>query len=403
MSATRRPKGEDLQLLVQYELITALQEREHDLAEAQRLARLGSWSWDLVTDELVCSDEMLRIFGTDLDVRPTLPHFLSLVVPNDRATVNEAVQLAMRDSAPFQVEFRILAPDGEVRWLRARSQVDADREGNPIRMHGTTQDISADVTTGRRLTDLERRCVALTNASHRRTAGTARSSAHPMLGSSQFVSPPQAATTTETHARRRRGDVQAEQELRRALDQGELVVHYQPKLSLESGRFTGAEALLRWQHPVRGLVPPLDFIPLAEDTGLIVPIGAWVIGQACEQAARWQREIGRRPSLVVAVNVAAAQFGPDLVDVVESALSASGATPGLLCLEVTESTLIGDLEIAVHTLEALAGLGVKISIDDFGTGYSSLSYLKRLPVNELKIDKSFVDGLATDPDDAAIV
>jgi diguanylate cyclase (GGDEF)-like protein len=191
--------------------------------------------------------------------------------------------------------------------------------------------------------------------------------------------------------------------LQRALDNGELRLHYQPKVALDRDRVVGVEALLRWQHPELGMVPPLEFIGLAEATGLIVPIGAWVVEEACREAARWRKSFPDRPMLVVSVNLSARQFGPDLVDVVANALAACGAEPGALCLEVTESLLMDDVEGSVAILEQLSDLGVELSIDDFGTGYSSLSYLKRFPLDELKVDKSFVDGLGTDANDTAIV
>lgn len=197
--------------------------------------------------------------------------------------------------------------------------------------------------------------------------------------------------------------IEAEQALRRAIDHDEFRLDYQPKVDLESERITGAEALLRWEDPARGLVPPLEFIPLAESTGLIVPIGTWVIEEACRQAAQWQRRMPRQPPLVVSVNVSARQFGPELIDAVAAALAGAGTEPRQLCLEVTESVLISDTNAAIGTLNGLAALGVKLSIDDFGTGFSSLSYLKRFPLDELKIDKSFVDGLGHDANDNAIV
>jgi diguanylate cyclase (GGDEF)-like protein len=196
---------------------------------------------------------------------------------------------------------------------------------------------------------------------------------------------------------------QAGRALQHAFEAGELRLYYQPKVALDSDRIVGAEALARWHHPERGIVPPLEFIPIAEETGLIVPIGSWVIEEACREAARWQRSFPDRPVLVVSVNLSARQFGPGLVDVVARALAASATDPAALCLEVTESLLMGDVEGSVAMLRELASLGVSLSIDDFGTGYSSLAHLKRFPLDELKIDKSFVDGLGTDDDDTAIV
>lgn len=147
----------------------------------------------------------------------------------------------------------------------------------------------------------------------------------------------------------------------------------------------------------------MEFIPLAEETGLIIPIGRWVIEQACRQAAEWNRRFTFHPALTVAVNVSGRQFGPELIEVVSGALAATGTEPEQLCLEVTESTLIGDADAATATLNGLAEVGVRLSIDDFGTGYSSLSYLRRFPLHELKIDRSFVEGLGRHANDTAIV
>ncbi|MDP3701854.1 MAG: EAL domain-containing protein [Hylemonella sp.] len=190
--------------------------------------------------------------------------------------------------------------------------------------------------------------------------------------------------------------------LRRALERGEFVLHYQPQIDLGSGRIIGAEALLRWQHPEYGLVPPGRFIPVAEESGLIVPIGAWVMHQACRQAAAWQHS--GLPDLVIAVNLSAVQFRRGNVEeTVSEALAATGLNPALLELELTESILIQNIEQVLASVQRLKKRGVKLSIDDFGTGYSSLSYLKRFDIDKLKIDQSFIRDLASDPDDAAIV
>ncbi|MFC5301429.1 EAL domain-containing protein [Azospira restricta] len=192
-----------------------------------------------------------------------------------------------------------------------------------------------------------------------------------------------------------------EDDLREALKAQQFVLHYQPQVDGE-GRITGAEALLRWQHPQRGLVPPAEFIPLAEETGLILPIGDWVLRTACARLAQWRA----RPdtaALTLAVNVSARQFRhPGFVYQVVSALGASGADPHRLKLELTESLLLDDIEGTVVKMTALKAAGVSFSLDDFGTGYSSLSYLKRLPLDQLKIDRSFVRDVLTDPNDAAI-
>ena len=190
--------------------------------------------------------------------------------------------------------------------------------------------------------------------------------------------------------------------LRRALEGGEFELHYQPKFDLRSGAVTGAEALLRWRHPELGLVSPARFIPVAEDSGLIVPIGAWVLRQACRQAVAWQA--AGLPAMGVAVNLSAVQFKRgDVEQSVLRALEESGLTPGLLELELTESILIQNAESILASVKRLKQQGVTLSIDDFGTGYSSLSYLKRFDIDKLKIDQSFIRDLASDPDDAAIV
>jgi predicted signal transduction protein with EAL and GGDEF domain len=191
--------------------------------------------------------------------------------------------------------------------------------------------------------------------------------------------------------------------LHRALERDELRVFYQPIVDLASGVVTEVEALVRWEHPQHGLVSPATFIPLAEETGLIVPIGAWVLDQATAQAARWrERSWGR--SLTVNVNLSARQLRqPDLMPGLMASLLASGTDPSQLCLELTETTFMEDARSHREVLDGIRGLGVGLAIDDFGTGYSSLTYLKRLPVTVLKVDQVFVRGLGKDASDTAIV
>jgi len=195
--------------------------------------------------------------------------------------------------------------------------------------------------------------------------------------------------------------VRMQTETRRALERGEFQVHYQPKVELATGKICGFEALLRWQHPERGLVPPAEFIPVLEETGLIVPAGEWVMRTACAQIKAW-REAGL-PSSPIAVNLSARQFQQkDLEDSICRVLRESAVAPPLLQFELTESLLMADPEAAARTLLGLKELGVRLSVDDFGTGYSSLAYLKRFAVNELKIDRVFIRDIVADPDDAAI-
>ncbi len=189
--------------------------------------------------------------------------------------------------------------------------------------------------------------------------------------------------------------------LRHAIERGELAVHYQPIVDLASGNLVSAEALARWTDPIRGPVSPAEFIPIAEQTGLIVPIGAWVLEQACAQLARWQ---DTAITMSLSVNLSVRQMNaPDVVALVRDALIRTGARPERLCLELTESVVMSDVESARWTLEELKALGVTLSIDDFGTGYSALSYLKRFPVDAVKVDRSFVGGLGSDPHDSALV
>jgi len=197
--------------------------------------------------------------------------------------------------------------------------------------------------------------------------------------------------------------VELEADLRNALERHELRLHYQPLVDLATDRIVGLEALVRWQHPTRGLVPPLSFIPLAEDTGLIVPIGRWVLETACRQARAWLDERPDSP-LVMSVNLSPRQFAQatlvaDVIDI----LANTGLPPERLELEITESILLDEGETSAAALRALRDIGVRLVLDDFGTGYSSLSYLRRLPLDTIKIDRSFIDGLDSDDANLPIV
>jgi diguanylate cyclase (GGDEF)-like protein len=192
-----------------------------------------------------------------------------------------------------------------------------------------------------------------------------------------------------------------EMDLAEAIEQEQLFLLYQPTFDLRSETVTGVEALLRWRHPTRGVISPVDFIPIAEESGLIIPIGRWVLEQACQQATLWHH---RGHEIGVAVNVSARQLDDDaLIDDVRDALQESGLDPAALTLEVTETTLMRDAEAAAKRLKLLKALGVRIAIDDFGTGYSSLAYLRQFPADALKIDRSFITGIATSKASAALV
>jgi diguanylate cyclase (GGDEF)-like protein len=197
-------------------------------------------------------------------------------------------------------------------------------------------------------------------------------------------------------------------ELHRALERNEFEMHYQPFVELNAMSMVGVEALIRWNHPTRGLLPPCEFISLAEDCGLIVPLGTWVMGEACRQAAVWCAErakAGQDPHrLSLSINVSAQQLAdPKFTQLLVGVLEESGFAADHLWLEVTEGMILQDPDASVATLRSIRELGVHIAIDDFGTGYSSLSYLKQLPVEVLKIDRSFIDHVDDDPDDMAIV
>src|SRR5690349_12477685 len=197
--------------------------------------------------------------------------------------------------------------------------------------------------------------------------------------------------------------LQLESDLRQAVEQKEFCVHYQPIVSLQTGRLAGFEALVRWNHPRRGLVSPADFIPVAEETGLIVPIGEWVLNEACARVRQWQIDSPSHRSLSLSVNLSARQVAqPDLLNRIKEALDHSKLNPHCLKLEITESVVMENAEAAAQMFKQLRSLGVQLSIDDFGTGYSSLSYLHRFPLNYLKIDRSFVTRLTTDNDNAIV-
>jgi EAL domain-containing protein (putative c-di-GMP-specific phosphodiesterase class I) len=198
--------------------------------------------------------------------------------------------------------------------------------------------------------------------------------------------------------------IEVESQLRTAIDQNQFVMYYQPTIDLRTGRLTGVEALMRWQHPARGIVPPMEFIPLAEESGLIVPLGQWAIQESCRQVRIWQKEIPADEPIALNVNLSGRQLRhPNIVRDIADALDDSGLLPSRLILEITESVLMVDTAATLNRLFQLKSLGVRLAVDDFGTGYSSFAYLRRFPVDILKIDKSFVDGVATEPTASALV
>jgi len=212
------------------------------------------------------------------------------------------------------------------------------------------------------------------------------------------------AAPMNVHARER---LELEIELQRALERGEFVLHYQPVVDLRSGRISEVEALIRWRHPLRGLLPPSDFIAIAEETGTIFDIGGWVLRHACRRLLQWQQEFPApvsQPPLTMSVNLSTRQFlQPSLVETVRVVLDETGIDPSSLKLEITERVIMEDAVTAIVTLRDLRALGITLAIDDFGTGYASLTYLKQFAVNILKIDRMFIDGISHDLEDTSIV
>jgi diguanylate cyclase (GGDEF)-like protein/PAS domain S-box-containing protein len=501
-----------------------LRHSERRFVEAQRISGVGSYDFEIATNTNTWSDQLYRIYGREpQSFMASYEVFLSMLHPDDVDHVLAVHQACLATLEPFEMEERVVWPNGEVRTLASWGEVVPDAEGNPARMVGICWDITErkameeqlvrealhDRLTGLpnrvlfvdRLTqslsvlprkatglavlflDVDRFKVINDSLGHeagdevllelsRRLAALMRpGDTVARFGGDEFVvlchdihSPSEAMqiaerlqhgitppiTTRESevvltvsigislagtgadlpgdllrdadaamYRAKRDGRARAllfadsirdealarletEVELRKALSSDDLRLHFQPVIDLSSGETVGVEALLRWQHPTRGLVMPQEIIPIAEDSGLIVPLGEWVLEQACQQLVAWQG--GQTQRLTMAVNLSGLQISrPDFIERVADILARTGVDPTALYLEVTETVLMNDAEQALRVLLGLKALGVRISVDDFGTGYSSLTYLKRFPVDVLKIDRSFVDGLGSDPEDLAIV
>lgn len=503
----------------------ALRRSEGNLAAAQRMAHLGDWEYNPVKGENWWSDELYRIFGfAPRQITPTLEAIVNVVHPDDREAVQKHNENLPPDGRQDSIEYRIVWSDSQVRVVRNQREVKRDEKtGKPVRIFGTTQDITerkaleeqlihqafhdpltglpnralfmdrlehALARTARRETevavlfmDLDNFKVINDSLGHKcgdqllmevagRLEGHLRAEdTVARLGGDEFtilleeadlkvaslvakqiaealrppiilegqevvvttsigiaLSAPGCARPDELvrdadvamYRAKKEGKARyilfnqsmnsealerlnLENDLRRAIEREEFRVHYQPKVDVATGKCLGVEALVRWLHPTRGLLAPEKFIPVAEETGLIVPLGLYVLKAACLQMRQWHEQYPSDPPLTVSVNLSARQFQQtDLVDEAAEALRAAGLDPGALELEITESVVMENAQSAIATLRALKALGLRLSIDDFGTGYSSLAYLKSFPVDTLKIDRSFVEGLEEDAEDSAI-
>ena len=491
-----------------------------DLAEAQAVARIGSWHWDPVTQRLRWSDEMYRIAGLEPDGEDLPQHtFLDMLDPSDRPKVAAAFERAVEHGSPIEVAARFERADGQVLDVEVRGAAEAV-EGGLTALTGTCQDVTEQVALRAAverqafhdpLTDLGNRAHFLDRLDHalarrrrsedpvtvvvvdldgfkdindslghqagdailatvggriRETVRDADTVAR--LAGDEFAvlfdpadlgfacglaerlrtaiaDPIPVGTRTVTvqascgvatadaqrdaqellrdadvamFAAKRSKDRQVAvftpamlsevvdrvtrlSELQTALDADQFELHFQPFVDLASGEVLGAEALLRWNHPERGWIPPSEFVPVAERSGLIVPIGRWVVREAIHGLVRLRAELG--PDQLVSINVSPVQLSSDLAEVVIAALERSAIPPRNVLLELTESDLVVDDPEVMAQLDRLRATGVRLAIDDFGTGYSSLGYLQQLAVDVLKIDRSFVDGVAQDHDRRSLV
>jgi diguanylate cyclase (GGDEF)-like protein/PAS domain S-box-containing protein len=504
----------------------ALRKSEARLSEAQRIARLGNWEWDVVSGEVWWSNEIYRIYGYEPgSFTPTFERLLSIVHPDDRGHLEQAVYRALHEHQEYGFDHRIVLPDGTVRIVHRQAEVVFDEEDRPLRMIGTVQDVTERKALEERLeyqafhdplTDLANRTLLTDRLGHALARTGRRSTKVAVLfmdldnfkyvndslghevgdrllvavagrvkgclrsedtiarfGGDEFIvlleditDEDEATAAAESIARTlrpplaidgheifvttsigiafggsaadrpegllRKADVAMyrakdkgrdryevfrpemgdsplrrfglEGDLRRAVEREEFVVHYEPIVSVRTGETVGVEALVRWKHPERGLLVPAEFVPLAEETGLIATIGRWVLRAACRNAKEWQWRCPRDHHPDTSVNLSARQFrDPQVVGIVRDVLRETGLEPSSLVLEITESVAMSDAALTIAILSQLKNLGVKLAIDDFGTGYSSLSYLKRFPVDVIKIDRSIVAGIGQDSGDSAIV
>ena len=494
-----------------------LQRTAAQLAEAQQVAGVGSWEWDVKANAMAWSQELHRLLGTSPDsIAPTFEAFLDAIHPDDRQMVAGHVDRAIRTGTPIDHDIRLIRADGEVRFIHIQAIVEADEIGTPVRMLGTVQDVTDRTALEEKivhqalydpLTDLANRALfadrlelALAGAPRygRRVvvlvmdlngfkavndtlghsvgdqllievAARTRPCIRPSdtvarLGGDEFAilledagieeavgvaerilerfrepfeiegrelfidgsigiaESPSGSVSAEallrdadaamyTAKRSGKGAYEVFQpefhvkvlrrfelstDLRRAVEHGEFVLHYQPIVTLKEGTMTGVEALIRWVRSDGQMVSPADFIPVAEQTGLIVPIDRWVMNEACRQTIAWERQVPGGGAISISVNISVRQLNDArLTKDVQETLQEVGLDSSRLTLEITESVLMQDAEGTLRVLQELKTLGVRLAIDDFGTGFSSLNYLRRLPVDVVKIDRSFVAGIAS--------
>ena len=507
-----------------------LQQKERELENAQRISNMGNWEWDMVDDQISCSDQLYRILGIKGHPIMNLDNLTNLIHESERNRFRLAIDSASRKRNHFEITHRIVRPNKEERIVHQQGELRYDESNTPVWMSVIVHDISErkwaeekiahlayhDVLTElpnrtffreqlkRALEEPEIKDISIVlmdldrfnriNETFGHDAGDtllkllgnrlenfvarhADSVFHTLFpkllsrfGGDEFalflphtgekdskaiiqelietIAAPFKLNNEEvfvtvsigvshypTHGQEvdlliknadtalfyakseGRNNYQTyrsqlnqasyqrlsmETQLRRALDRDEFELFYQPQIDLISGEIIGAEGLLRWRHHEQGIIPPLDFIPIAEETGLIIPIGEWVLQKASSVGEQWQH--ASFGPLRISVNISGRQFKDpkSLIKCVKECLNTSSLNPKLLELELTESTLMQDIDSSRQTLQALKTMGVHLSIDDFGTGYSSLSYLKRFPLNCLKIDRSFVKDIPKNRDDAAI-
>ena len=380
----RKRAGERLHYMANYDELTGMPNRglfSDRLGHALALAKRSGWEAGCIFIDLDRFKAVNDTYGHDIGDK-----LLKQVAQRLRECVRSADTVGRLSGDEFAIAMSILAKADDAS-LVAQKVVSA--LAHPFDLDGHQTYITASLGIALYPSDGEDAEVLLRNAD------TAMFRAKEQgRNAYQFYLP----QMNERAAKR----LQMETQLRVALERGEFLLHYQPKANLASGEISGFEALLRWQHPERGLVPPLEFISILEDTGLIVAVGEWVLRTACAQIGHWQAQ--GMPPRPVAVNLSARQFQDKNLGLVIAAIIAdSGIDPGLLEIELTESMLMNNAEEATRTLNQINASGVRLAMDDFGTGYSSLAYLRRFPLDVLKIDRAFIRNVATDPDDAAIV